>query len=464
MLVYIKANEPFQYAIVFRKWIGEVQNTMTYNEWSDDEKSQLKTAFKHAWSWLLVGSTDYAQKPYPGWVSNGTVGGNLADPKVNSGATTLWDYPTAWNWYLVHLSFALVMEIKGLIPWTVRSMDHLNQLRVLSGGYFTWPAKQQGGDVKGYQPMSYYGTPAHPAYMWKWFQANGVLGEAKVVGSPGGPFDPATKDAVKRVVSKVIDFARWKFYHFLGVTSWSNAGNFWGYRIPAVSQLVEGTKTTHPDLKPWWNESISWTAGCYGSSAFYQQALRSLNIPVEIVANDSTCFHTTVYFPQIDTYLSHGDDPYSNTRGFGNYVAPASLLLVEGPKWRKWFFSGNTTESCKNVGRASKELEIEYGYLSAETFGRYCLDLANGFPFGGVGASLVALKNGTVSKSWPFTYIANGGIEYRNMWSVEELQQKGLWTKLEQLRVLVGGCGNAPKCWSSPCYTAGDTNCALCTV
>ncbi|KAI9002163.1 hypothetical protein DFJ74DRAFT_452829 [Hyaloraphidium curvatum] len=330
-------------------------------------------------------------------------------------------------------------------------MSDLSIARVLDGALWLHPVTD-GSNLAGHQAYYDAGTPAHPAFMWRFFINHGVVASAAI--GPGGP-----KQAMRRAIAAVLDFARWRFYHFLGDFSWSNAAAYWGPRVPAVSQLIAGTVANSPtvpaELR---NITMSWTAGCYGTTAFLMHVLRALNIPAEVMSQQNMCGHTSIRFPELDAYLSHGDDPYASTWGFGPYVPPAEMLLLDGQTYRTWFKPNQTGfEACRNVGRRPIDMKVSAGFVSATTFGKYCIDVKDGLTNA---SSVEALQNSTVAGNWLYLAQLHPKVVTKPVYDVAYLKANGLWDRLEAYRIEFG-CNAAPTCWKTGCQ-GYDKPCAYC--
>lgn len=379
---------------------------------------------------------------------------------------TLWDQETqAFPWYCAHAAHALALEVRGTLPWNLRSQSAELIKPILFGAEWMPYTKQSvgAGDVTVtavYGHLVYDGrtTPAHPVFVWKWLYKIGALDA--ITQNAADPIAAQTK-----AIGKILDFARWNFAHFLGGGDWNNYNYYWGGRVPAVSQLILGTVATDPILAFLGNTPYGWTAGCYGTSAFLQHVMRELNIPVKII-NDPviTCGHTTIQILSLDRYLTHGDDPYSDTRGYGNYVAPPELLLTPGDLWRSWFMTGVGDTSCKMVGRRPNDIQVEFGYPSAGAYARYCYDFGRGLvPL--LGATTNDLVNSSLVNHFIYFDSASSTLQnfvYKPFYAPQELISNGFYDHLEFYRQTFG-CATAPVCWPTTCQD-GSMNCASCNA
>ncbi|KAI9012457.1 hypothetical protein DFJ74DRAFT_645548 [Hyaloraphidium curvatum] len=415
--------------------------------WTAARAAQLRARFAAAWVDLSPSSGGTPRR------INMTVGGNLADPNVGVLATTLWDLPNqAFEWYTQHAAHSLAVEIKGLVPWTLRGMPEYQMRMVLDATQFVGYGRQeQGAGPKGFWvgEKEYPSvTPTWPRVAWAFLRTVGSVDAAKARWS-----NP--KHAMSGAIAAVIDWGRYHMAHIAGGMEWQNARYYWGPRTASAGQYITGTYNTDPQMS-WMKDSLlSWTYGCIGTTSFLMQILRELNVPVVSHYDEhGTCLHTLPFFPYTGQYLSHGDDPYSaEFTGFQDIVPPAELLLIDQVYYDKLLGTGNFTLTCKNVGRRPDDIEIVEGWLSAGTFGRYCFDVGNGR---GLGASDAVLADGAVANSWMF----RAGGKYQPSYSIAYLKSYYLWEMLEWMRNEYG-CAAAPNCWSSPCDD-GTMRCALC--
>ncbi|KAI9001785.1 hypothetical protein DFJ74DRAFT_714407 [Hyaloraphidium curvatum] len=202
---------------------------------------------------------------------------------------------------------------------------------------------------------------------------------------------------------------------FTGLTGCTGCAIQYSVDFDSTPQVIAGTNYSGSD-KPAAERFAHWTAGCGGTIAFLENVLRPLNIPVLALWNDlDACAHSSAYFPTLDMYLSHGDDPYTaHTMGIGDWFAPAAELFTSRADWTSWF---NVTVplSCKNLGRRPHEIAI--GTPSVPLWYAFCVDRLAGVQWD----SPVAAKEGSwvVKEFAPFGYTAG------------TLQAKGVWDRLE---------------------------------
>jgi hypothetical protein len=237
-------------------------------------------------------------------------------------------------------------------------------------------------------------TPAHPAYTYKFLVDNNLIGATQT-----------------ETIDRVVDWARWNLSHFGGTWNWDNLFHTWGYYgDPPVARVIEGTVLTHPKFQnnPWSTEPHHWTAGCYGTVSFLANVLRLANIPVKFLSEEvPLAGHATAYFPTIQRYFSHGDDPYSTlTRGFEPF--PARQLLIDQSIFDAWFPNVPMEAQGANVGRRPVELSIFFPTPTVLML--YCSDQA----------SLLSHANGQVAAL------------YAKFFTVEQLEDMLTWERLDK--------------------------------
>jgi hypothetical protein len=346
------------------------------------------------------------------WHQNGMTGfagPDIGEPTANQEVladdhwvmTVLDESTQAWPLYLAQVGHSLAAEIGGWVPWTLRNYTNDEMFEVLSAWvryHYTSPAPNDyyHSVYPGYVVYGSDVTPAHPTYLFPFLKNEGLVG--------------ATRGDT---IAKVVDWSRWHLAHFLGALSPTNAEYHWQYRgLPPVSRTIEGTVLTDPQyggaVGPY-----HWTAGCYGTTDFLRDLLRTVNIPVFKRSSGQTCGHTMPYFSTEGRYLSHGDDPYNSLSRQLTQVA-ADELLIDQPTWDQWFT--NAATPCANVGRRPPQLLLQY--LSDTLTDKYCADTANGLDH----------ASGTVYQDFSYHY------------TVAELEAATLWERLSQRAQQQGKC------------------------
>jgi hypothetical protein len=173
--------------------------------------------------------------------------------------------------------------------------------------------------------------------------------------------------------------------------------------------------------------------GCHGTSALLKSVLMSALIPVvngnSSISDDS---HAIPYFISENAFLDHGDTPYSwLATAEPRYpmeqlllpaIAPGSLLFVTAS------IEGLPVAILQDYARPHSTVEKRLSDLAiasppAVMVRRYCYDRALGY----------AHADGYVYKSY-----------FSSNYDVSQLEQLGLYNKLEQLLAPYGTCAQVP--------------------
>jgi len=380
---------------------------IAWPDWTALHKLQLRRAWMHARDWHANGMTGFR-------------GTRFQDPPPNQDAMpddapffrTVLDGPTqAWPWFLAQVAHSLAAEIEGWFPWSIRaySTEHLEHLfagplmftrDTDNGGHFD--TDHPGGfTIGGYAGME-KATPSHPTYVYRFLVEQDVLRRTRI-----------------HTIGRLLDWCRANMHHYFGSFTPANADFHWQYRgRPPVRRIIDKTPLTNPEMGGF-EEPRSWTAGCWGTTAFLRSVLRTVNIPVLGVTR---CGHTMPHFAGVNRYLSHGDDPYN---GLAKAGYPARELLIDQATFDAWFpWDANDPNNaddlavgCPNVGRRVRELAI--WHVSANLLDLYCADKAAG----------ASHADGQV-----FEIFARDGH------TVDELEAAGLWDRLEAEAQAQGTC------------------------
>ena len=264
------------------------------------------------------------------------------------------------------------------------------------------PADYYYSPTPGFWPKD-FSLPAHPIVTFAFLKNNGLIAHTQY-----------------QTVGKVLNWSRNLAHYFGGATA-LNMEYHWAYRgLPPVSRVLSGTILTDPYYNAQVPGPEHWTAGCYGTSAFLQSLLRAINIPVERIGPTlDTCYHTMPYFPTLQRYLSHGDDPYTLEDRKATY--PAEQLLIDESTWKAWFKSGDLDTSCSNVGRQPAELAV--WNFSPPLYHAYCVDLA-------------ANTDHASGKLYQ--------IFFQPYFTVQDLEATLLWQRIDTAVQAAGGCALFP--------------------
>jgi len=330
---------------------GDSSTHLFWDEWELWRKQALQQAFEDAWTWYEGGMTNFQGTPIPEPPPNKAV---LSDDDF---PTTIFDENTAWALYLANLAHSLVVEIKGIVPWSLCEYPWDPGINNLLPSYVMyWISSQSYPDYAVFGGV----TPAHPTYSFLFLAQNGLIGQTR--------FD---------TIAKVLDWAR-GMQHFIGPFTAKNAENHWQYRgLPPLSRVVEGT-VLNPTVSPSFPSPEHWTMGCGGTTGFLRDVLRAVNIPVihEHVPSPA-CGHSQPYFPSEGYYLSHGDDPYVSFFKNSTVLPQPGEILIDQTTYLNWF-TGTDDYVCGNIGRRPVELAVQL--LPDPLVQYYCWDVGTNAP------------------------------------------------------------------------------------
>lgn len=431
---YINNMSDFTYSIRF--WKNKTgADTSPYADWPASMKKELHSCFANSW-YYLVSHTD----PFKNWAGLPVYNDSNRDGpyQVPPGATdwvrTVWDPASqAWPYYCTLVGHQMALEVYGILPWTLRSLDWPVRHQIMSGWTMFWQEwpNPPGGAYDfvysgGLQPWPPASTPADPVYLWRFFHKLGILKNNR-------PQMPA-----KMAVATLLDWCRWNLKHFSGNWALANMIKYFGEFQPRAVDIIEGRNYTGND-KPASEKFGHWTAGCSGTVAFLETCLRALNIPVIKLWGDlDACAHNSAWFPSIEAYLSHGDDPYDvQSKGIGDWVPEPLSLLTSKQDWLAWF-NHTVQQSCTNLGRRPYEIAIDSPSLL--DLWNFCVDIQAGISWN---SSIADKQNSWVVKQYAFLGYDAG-----------KLQARGVWDRLEMVRIARGGCpqGCAVSQWSNLPY------------
>lgn len=326
-------------------WYGGTLVEKSYTQWSDAEKQALADAFRRAWIWLYVTQ------------DRSTLGSEEFTMPIRciDCSSRLASTPTGYPYtpvsedlgkkvYIAYAAHSLALELgQGGVSWSVASDDaatlhhYFNSRSVVfrSNGSSSFFVGSPGGP--GDSRDKYLGdtSPATPIYAYNWLVNNNLLGSTH-----------------EQTILAVLDWFRSNAIHFYGNYSISNHNDHWGYpgQVP-VHLLMQGT------VRNTESQARHWTAGCHGTAGFIQSVLKAVNIPVEIIY---TCGHAQLYFPSIDRYMDHGDNPY-NSNVSGQPTKNISGILLDSTTYTSRFgvspdyIAPGTSPQCDFIGQAAAD-------------------------------------------------------------------------------------------------------------
>ncbi len=306
---------------------------------------------------------------------------NKAKLKKGDEVVQTMDEDLAWNIFASYLSQSLAMEIKEKLEWSLEDMSAQGLAELLDGRkMFVYDSEKNEYSIDYRFGYVVYCDPV---------TALQFLKENKIIKTK-------TTDSI----AAMMEWCRKHLQHFSGGDDLENLYDQWQYKgFPPLIRMIEGTvQLSDPD-----SGKMHITYGCWGTTGFLKAILRIINIPVELVI---AAGHAIPRFVEEKLYLSHGDDLY-NQLAFADPPIPIDKFLIEEEKFKKWF-SGSDEENDKNIGRQVLELAIEY------------LPTCLLIDFGEDMEEEKDHSNGAVYQ------------HFKNMYSVEALEKKGLWKKLNQ--------------------------------
>jgi hypothetical protein len=369
-----------------------------YDQWSRSEQAELEAAWIDVLSGQPLG---LSATPSVGLTLDN--GGDLFSTELSPAL--------AWKSFLGYVAQSLAAESEGSVAWSIDDY---------ADGQLTWLFDSKS--------LFHYSST---------IGNYGVVRQHSILDSLGAvqPGDPVRIEAAVRAlglvgatrretIERVLDWSRANLVHFIGRYAPDNLNDHWQYRgWPPVERVLAGT--THPQFG-----FAHWTAGCWGTAGFLRHVLRTLNIAASLETADG---HALPRFrlpgsgntgKSRDLFLSHGDDPY-NSLWRATPPVPIAELPIDAATFDAWFGgAGPAPPGGTNVGRQTIELAIRY--LSDPLLRAYCRDLAAG---SGHAQGLVYDPQ--------FTGLGD-------YYTVLELEQAGLWTRLDARLAAIGGCANVP--------------------
>jgi hypothetical protein len=312
-----------------------------WSQWTPEMRNDLAAAFKSAWDWLHTADPLNALQEtlvYPPLNVSSEIAVDTATPWVFVKKAYAWDLYIRW------LAHNLIVEIEGLVPWSLSEANSAQRGALLDSASMM--------TMRPGQPVifSLCGNPGHVNYVHR----KDNLG-ASVIGPPRYTYAFLSNtgligDTRLETIGNVLNWARDHLWHYFGGDTYLNAEAHWQYRgWPPVTHIIEGTTYTGT------NQFGHWTAGCHGTFAFVRHLLRAVNIPVQC---QRICGHATLWFMSEDLYMDHGDDPYNLT--FKATGLPASALLIDRARFVSWFGAETdnheNASACPNIGRQVSEL------------------------------------------------------------------------------------------------------------
>lgn len=243
--------------------------------------------------------------------------------------------------YVKTVANSLVVEMLGLVPWSLMDMAPSERAALLSAASF-YRQVDPGG--RGYElTPSLDVIPPPPLTAVRFLDGLGV---------------PCVDMA--QTVGRVL---RWchRLQHALSEPAnpqWDQ--DLWGYPgVTPTTRILSGTEWTGGTLgrPPSW---AHWTYGCGTTVAFLQAVLRAVNVPVTraaVIDPFNNALHAAAIFGHAGV-LTHGDCPYIGLDDLLPYPGE-SLLLPEG-EFRATHPNDVATPR-RQIGWSSTKLQVEVG-------------------------------------------------------------------------------------------------------
>jgi hypothetical protein len=378
---YLAQNPAVANAI---KWSSQAEPAwQPYPMWSSAQKAQLAAVY---WQIRKNQFAGLSATPNTTYSSTGTWEG------VTAGVGLGVDDATAWKYFLAYVAQSLVVEIAGLVPWSLRnySSGQLNYLLTALGLY------AYSSNANTYL-LSGAATPGDPTRIYQFLAGNSFIMTSR-----------------RSTIGRLVDWCRTNMRHSSGSINPAAAQAYWQYNgYPPVERVISGTTHSQAGF-------AHWTFGCSGTTAFLSSVLRTLNIPVADVPVGG---HSAPYFMSENLYLSHGDDPYDGLL-ITTPPIPIDELFIDRVTYDSWFDSNLPAQVRQdNVGRRCSELAVQY--LTDWIVKLRCRDLAQG-----------------VTNPANSSVYNDGGLRLNTFYTIAELQAANLWARIDAKIAAGGGCGS----------------------
>ena len=336
-------------------WWIPGQGWLGYDDWPDDLRDRLYTTF--------AAQRDGVAEPLPDMPPNQLDLIDVAYP------WTVLTYGDAESLYLSLIAQSFVVELTGVVPWSLDEYDNEDFTALFDGRELFY--RQYQYCLPGQTTF----LPGHPVPD----ECSDVglrLDDPQSLPAPGPKTlaflvdEVGIADSAFDTVGNLVEWTRAHMLHYAGSFRADVAEYYWGYRgaVPAAVLMV-GTDPI--GLHPQQNREIGfahWTAGCHGTNTFYREILRVINLPTRY---ETAAGHATPHFLNGDVYLSHGDDPYS---ALSRADFPGTEMLIDQTTYDDWF--AEPSQALANIGRQVYVLAAIY--LPDYLLQRRCDDLAAG--------------------------------------------------------------------------------------
>lgn len=357
-----------------------------YTSWSEGNKKELSNTF---WKTLLdiLPELDEAPKSTVSLSDDGNIYSTDLKPEE------------AWIYYLTHIAHSIRLEVDKLVHWSILRYNQ-SQLELFldSRTFFEYIENRDVYSILRWDKTLFShgsSTLGDPVRTYDFLDTEKLIGITRW-----------------GTIGRFLGWCRDQLYHFDGENTSENYQKHWQYEgFPPVERIISGTN--HPDIG-----FKHFTAGCFGTTGFIRNILRTINVPVLL---EERCGHAMPHFVYDKThefYLSHGDDPYNNLYKHNTPKFIPLELIIDHSKFDEWF-NKNLPEKtiCQNIGRHALELAVEY--IPNEILKIYCDDIS---------------KGKTPEEGRIYNEI------FRDHIPLKELYTYGFWDRLKNKTESLGGC------------------------
>lgn len=387
--------------------------TRVYDQWTPEAKEFLRKHFENYYNWICKAETLYQNyeatsfktkpagfdaffttSPDPDPVPFTDTPSNISMDEEHAPYHSQISSNDAWNLYARKVAFQLAIEAAQALPWSLKAYP-ADKLAGLLGGstYF-----QRKGNVF---EMKQVLLPNAPLVVYSFFAQNQLFGKTQ-----------------QEQANKVFDWFRGYLYH---------AGNFKGFNFessemsqayfhykgsPPASRILNPTQCTSEgkvcsDLK-------NYSLGCTSTSALAAYLMNVMNIPSESKYIENVGHTTMCFWLGSQKYcLSHGDDL---TMLKSAPEIPMSEVPIPNSVYEDWFIIN--ADKKYNLGRRVTDLHEKY--LTKQMLSVYCKD-GQSTPHG----------DGKL-------------LKWMEPSTLEELESRHLWERMDEKLVQLGGCVNIP--------------------
>jgi hypothetical protein len=296
--------------------------------WSDDptvipNRNDFYLALSDAVGWLQASDrfTDFRGQPETAMTETG----NGAETESNDSLQPDYyiSYPDAWRLYVWWIAHDIAVDLTNQVPWKLSDMGNSDPdllAPLLDSTELFHERIVHDVSLGGEFHTNYYNLA------WANYLGATILGTPRFTFrfiSQNGILQGSRYDSIKGL----LDWSRAHLIHFYGGYTRSDALATWGQRYyPTVEEIVNGT------VRAGETTPRNWTMGCHGSTQFYKDVLRAINIPARIPL---ICKHAEMQFVSEGVFLDHGDDPYN--LDYRASQCTADHLLIDGDTFTSRF-------------------------------------------------------------------------------------------------------------------------------